>query len=242
VADPLLERAISRALADPTALMRLVPLTCSPADLERTRRALVVLFGRARLGALGVEGADGQGRYQSVHARLTDIDLYGLRIAEVEAHLSGVRLDMRALAAGALELAGEAPVKLVARVEEPDLSRMSRGGSIGLTARGMTIVQRPQGLIGATARLEARVDSNPKNQLVLVPRALSYGIVPIPGILYRQRIERMNPLFDLDKFLGSTKASFDVRFGAVTTERGAMTVTIEGSLRRPSTAAATVHR
>jgi hypothetical protein len=132
-------------------------------------------------------------------------------------------------------LASGTPTTLSVRVTEPDLNRAAGLYRIDLSPGDFAVSGKAGVLfVRAGFRLHGTLAPTPENQLVFAPRALSYGGVPIPRPVWASAVKRLNPVFDMARFLGSARAGLDVRFERVVLSRGEVAVHLSGRIHGPS--------
>ena len=126
-------------------------------------------------------------------------------------------------------LTGDARTRMSAKVLEDDLNKVSPAYRLELKHDDFAVSGRAGVLfIRAGYRMHGTLAATPENQLVFRPRSLSYGILPIPRALYASQVRRLNPLFDMARFLGSTRGGFDLRFDKVALEDRQCEVALAG--------------
>lgn len=226
-----LERAIRALFATPRSLLKVVPLHLSPGEEARTLRAMDVLFLPARIEELTLAGVTASGHVDTLRLRLRDVNVFGLRVREIKLVAEDFTVDLARLHAGAVALTGDARTRMSALLLEEDLNRVSPAYRLELRPDDFAVSGRAGVLfIRAGYCLHGRLAATPENQLVFRPRSLSYGILPIPLALYAAQVRRLNPLFDMARFLGQTRGGFDLRFDRVALEDRRCTVELAGTI------------
>lgn len=231
-----LESAVRALFADPVKLYKVIPLALPADDEAKTLKALVVLFRNVRVDEVTARGVSADGRVGMLRVRVSNVDVYGLRVDEMMVEAEDFAVDRAALMAGDVRVAGDARARMGARVLEDDLNRVSPSYKLELGDGDFAVSGRAGVLfIRAGYRLHGTLAATPENTLVFRPKSLSYGILPVPRPLYASTVRKLNPLFDMARFLGTARSGFDLRFEAVTLERGRAGVSLTGTIRAKPT-------
>lgn len=227
-----LRQAILDLFATPRKLLTVVPLDLPPAEMAKTLYAMDVLFRPAKIAELTLERVGADGKVGLLRLRITDINVFGLRVEETVLTAEDFAVDVAKLeAAGEVILTGDARAKMSARVLEADLNKVSPAYKMEIEHDDFAVSGRAGVLfIRAGYRLHGSLHATPENQLVFRPKSLSYGILPIPRALYDRQVRKLNPLFDMARFLGLTRGAFDLRFDAVSLEKEVCAVSLSGTL------------
>lgn len=209
-AHPLDER-VRQLFAEPPRMLRLVPMKLSHLDELKTKWALERLFGTATLGALAIRDLPANPGFHDLDIGIENVDLFGLKIATLQIEARGVRFDPAELAQERLVVANAFKATMKATVTEEDLNRAAGNYHIELMKDTFRLEGESKVLfIESDFSLDGRLKIGEGNQVLLVPKALQYGVVPIPRMLLKRVLSGINPLFDLNKFLGSVKTWVDL--------------------------------
>lgn len=227
-----LRQAILDLFATPRKLLTVVPLDLPPEEMRKTLYAMDVLFRPARIAELTLERVGADGKVGLLRLRITDINVFGLRVDETVLVAEDFTIDVAKLdQAGEVVLTSDARAHMSARVLEADLNRVSPAYKMELFHDDFAVSGRAGVLfIRAGYRLHGTLVATPENQLVFRPKSLSYGFLPIPRALYDRQVRKLNPLFDMARFLGLTRGAFDLRFEAVNLEKEVCSVSLQGTL------------
>jgi len=209
--------------------------TLTPLDRWKTLQALSRLFSEARLESVTVEPADFQGendrRPRFVRLVTRDVDLFGLDLDRLAMQAHEAVLDPVGLMSGKLVMIAPTPVKIEARVLEKDLDLAASTYTIRLRPGVFSLSGVDRFLFLKTRyELKAELRVNDANQLELDPRGLKYGIVPIPRPLVERVLASVNPLFDMDKFLGGLKTWVELKLVQPRLENEVMFARIQGAI------------
>jgi hypothetical protein len=231
-----LEAAVRAAFAQPEKLYKVIPLTMPPDEEAKTLRALRFLFRNARVDEVITRDVTDAGRVGFLKVRVRDVDVFGLRVDEMCVEAEDFPVDVKALEAGDLRVIGDARSRMSARVLEEDVNRVSPAYRIELADGDFAVSGRAGVLfIRAGYRLHGTLVATPENTLVFRPKSLSYGILPVPRAFYMSAVRRLNPVFDMARFLGSARSGFDLKFERVDLEKGRAGVALSGTIRaRPT--------
>lgn len=226
-----LRQAILDLFATPQRLLSVVPLTLPPDELRKTLYAMDVLFRPAKIAALTLRGVTSDGKVAYLELRITDINVFGLRVDETVLIAEDFRIDVQKLQSNEVVLTGDAKAKMSARVLEADLNRVSPAYKMEIEHDDFAVSGRAGFMfIRAGYRLHGNLLVTPENSLIFRPKSLSYGILPIPRALYDRQVRKLNPLFDMARFLGTTRGAFDLKFDTVQLEKEVCSVALSGTL------------
>ena len=227
-----LRQGILDLFATPQKLLSVVPLELPPDEMRKTLFAMDVLFRPARIEELTLQGVTSAGHVASMRLVLRNIDVFGLRVDQCILVAEDFAVDLALLTVkGQVLLTGDAHAKMSARVTEADLNRVSPAYRMEIGHDDFAVSGRAGVLfIRAGYNLHGSVHTTPDNTLVFRPKSLSYGILPIPHALYASQVRRINPIFDMARFLGLTRGAFDLHFDAVSLEKQVASVSLSGTL------------
>lgn len=231
-----LESAVRALFARPVKLYEVIPLALPPDDRTKTLKALAFLFRNARVDEVTARDVGADGRVGWLRVRVSNVDVYGLRVDEMTVEAEGFAVDRAALTAGDVRVVGDARAKMGARVLEEDINRVSPAYRLEFGDGDFAVSGRAGVLfIRAGYRLHGTLVATPENTLLFRPKSLSYGILPVPRPLYASSVRRLNPLFDMARFLGTARSGFDLKFDAVTLEKGRAGISLSGTIRAKPT-------
>jgi hypothetical protein len=209
-----------------------------PEEDRKTRNALIVLFRRAKIEELAITGATPTGHVERLRIRLRDIDVYGLRVDAMEAELKGIDLDVPELIDHKnLRFTRECQTHFAVRMLQDDLCRASPNYQFELRKNDIGISGKTGFLfIKAGVHVHGNVVPTPANQLIFRPSGVTYGFLPVPKLFYNSSVQKLNPLFDMARFLGSAKCGLDVKFDLVDIQDKHLDVHLRGTMRAGQTA------
>lgn len=235
-ATPTVESRLRQAVIDtfgtPRRLYTVIPLELPPDEERKTLFAMDVLFRPAKIEALELRNVTERGHVGSLTVRVRDINVFGLKVDYLELVAEDFDIDLPRLnMKGEVGLAGDARVKMTGRVLEADLNRVSPNYKLELKPDDFAVSGRAGVLfIRAGYRMHGTIVATPDNQLVFTPRSLSYGFLPIPKALYAAQVRRVNPIFDMARFLGQTRGGFDLHFQKAALEKEQATIALAGTI------------
>lgn len=229
-AHPLDEK-VRELFVEPPRMLRLIPMKLTHLDEMKTRWALQRLFGKATLASLDIrDRADSPG-FHDLDIGIENVDLFGLNIQKLTITARGVRFEPAERERGFLVVANAFKSEMVATVLEPDLNRAAGQYSIDLMKDTFRLHGQDKVLfIESDFELDGRLEIGEGNQVLLVPKSLQYGVVPIPKMLLKRVLSGINPLFDLNKFLGSVKTWVDLDLTDPVLEEDRVVTTLSGKI------------
>ena len=225
-----LRQGVVQCFREPERLLDIVPLHMPPDEDAKTCRAMPVLFGHVKIEELVIGGVTAAGHVDRLRVKVSNIDLFGFRIDTVTVALDDFTVDLaRLLDKDELGIISDARAKMSVRVLEADLNRVSPQYRMDLRHDDFAVSGRAGVMfIRAGYRLHGNLVVTPENQVVFHPKSLSYGILPIPKALYAAQVRRINPIFDMARFLGTTRGGFDLHFDRVAIEQEEAGVELSG--------------
>ena len=225
-----LRQAVLDLFAQPERMFHVVPLKMSAEEERKTVWAMRILFRPAKIEELTLTGVTASGHVKALHIVIRDIDVFGLHVERTQLDAEDFDVDLpRLLGPGEIGLAGDARTRMSARVTEADLNRVSPQYKMELRHDDFAVSGRAGMLfIRAGYRLHGSLFANADNQLIFRPKSLSYGFLPIPRALYASQVRKINPVFDMARFLGCTRGGFDLRFERVALEHEVAEIALGG--------------
>lgn len=233
VVEGLIRTGILDLFAHPDRMLEVFPVQLSKTDEERTRYALNRLFKPCRVEELALSGVTAKGRVDRIMIRVRNVDVFGLRVDAMTLELRGAKIDPDELVRDKrLKGQGQADVALSVTARDEDLTRASRDFKVEIRPGDFVLSGKAGVLfIRAGYRLHGTLLATPKNQLVFHPRSLVYGIVPVPRPVFAPVVRRVNPIFDMARFLGPAKSTLDIAFRTVRLDNHEMVVWLDGKVQ-----------
>lgn len=228
--------ALRDLFADPAKILE-VGIRKPPKEVEKSRAELRRFFAGSRLTRLAVPGAGPaaaiRGRFGPVDATLEGLTLMGLRLARADFELEGLRVDPRPLLAGGdLRILDLAAIGMRFKVEAGALNAVTDAFAISLPP-GRFVVRGRRKLVVLPLGFEAtgRLRFTPAGQILFRERDIRLGGLPLPGFFRRALRKRINPIFDLAKYLGVAAEVFTVRFEDILHRAGYLELTARAAVK-----------
>lgn len=225
-----LQNSLRLLLREPERILE-VGLKQPPKELEATRAELRRLFAGSRVTALQVAPrapeAVAAGRFGDVRVDLADLTLMGLRLSQAHFTLEGLVVDPgRLLGDGQLAVQALDSIGMAFRVEEQALQGMSDAYRISVYPGRFVVRGRRRLLVLPLGfRASGRLDFDEVGRILFFDRSMSLNGLPLPG-LFRSALRRhINPIFDLQSYLGTAAAVVSIRFLGIAHLPGALELT-----------------
>ena len=202
-----------------------------PKELEKSRAELRRFFAGAQVDAIEVaEGASAQairGRFPRVRVDFRDLTLMGLRLARARFHLVDLEVDpVRLMDAGELTVRRLGAIGMAFSVDADALNAVTSSFHIRLPRGRFEISGRRKLLVLPMGfKATGRLNFTEEGQIHFRERDIRLGGLPLPGLFRRALRRRINPVFDLGKYLGSAAEVFRVRFQQIAHRAGELVLT-----------------
>lgn len=231
-----LRQAVRRLVADPATILDcgVGPL---PGDQSRNLRALRRAFGSATCESVDVHPFDGaavaRGRLPGLTILVRDLRMPGVAVDRFELRLSDVVVDLeRLMTRGTLRLVGLGPVAFTAALEARRLAALVPAGwHLRVDEGGLVLEGRERLLWFPTAvRIEGGLEVEGGGRILFRTRRLNVGNLPFMALLRGRVTRRLNPLFDLDEYLGTGPGPLSLRIDDLRCVQGRVLVRGSGTL------------
>ncbi len=177
-------------------------------------------------------GPDRSGRFEAVEVEFEGLTLMKLRIDRAGFTLRGLEVDPEPLARrGELRILGLDSIDMRFRVEDKDLDLVSDGYRVTVTPGRFTITGKRKLLvlpIGFVASGLLRF--TPRGQIHFHDRSLTLAGLPLPALFRRALRGRINPIFDMESYLGAAGEVVEIRFRDIRHLEGALELTAEAKV------------
>jgi hypothetical protein len=243
VLEDALTGSLERLFADPGKILE-IGIRQPPRELEKSRAELRRFFSGARLQGIEVGENDSaqaiRGYFPEVQVDFQGLTLMGLRLETARFHLRALRVDpVRLLDAGELEVRGLQEIGMAFSVGAAALNKVTDTYRIRLPRGRFEISGRRKLLILPMGfKASGRLDFTEAGQINFLDRDIRLGGLPLPSMFRRALRRRINPVFDLGKYLGSAAEVFRVRFEHIAHRPGELVLTAraEVDLEEPGSA------
>lgn len=231
-----LRQAVRRLIADPATILDcgVGPL---PGDQSRNLRALRRAFGPATCESVEVHPFDAaavaRGRLPGLTIVVRDLRMPGVPVDRFELRLSDVVVDLeRLMTRGTLGLVGLGPVAFTAAVEARRLAALVPGGwHLRVDGGGLVLEGRERLLWFPTmVRIEGGLEVVGGSRILFRTRRLNVGNLPFMDLLRGRVTRRLNPLFDLDEYLGTGPGPLTLRIDDLRCVPGRVLIRGSGTL------------
>ena len=222
---------VQNLFREPERLLTVIPFVLPPDEERKTLYAMHILFRNCRIEKIELAGVTAAGHVGKLAVRVRNIDVFGLRVDDLTLEAQEFDVDLPKLALGSVVVISDAKARMASRVLEADLNKVSPAYQLELKHDDFAVAGRTGVLfIRAGYRLHGTLVTNPENQIIFRPKSLSYGFLPIPKALYASQVRRINPLFDMARFLGLCRGNFDMKFDKVALEDKECAIELSGMI------------
>lgn len=230
VVEGALVRALEGLFQDPAKILE-IGIRKPPSEVDRSRAELRRFFSGARLSR--IEVAPGalteamHGRFARVEVDFEGLTLMGLRLARATFRLEELVVDpVQLVETGALEVRALAAIGMAFAVQAEALNAVTSTYHVSLPRGRFEISGRRKLLILPVGfRASGRLDFTEAGQIHFLERDIRLGGLPLPGLFRRELRRRINPIFDLGRYLGSAAEVFRVRFQDIAHRAGELVLT-----------------
>lgn len=222
--------ALRRLFQDPAQILE-IGIRKPPKEVEKSRAELRRFFAGARLESIQIESSSAaqaiRGRFSRARVEFQGLTLMGLRLAAASFHMEELEVDpVLLLETGRLSVTGLAAIAMAFSVQAEALNAVTDSFHIRLPRGRFEISGRRKLLfLPLGFRATGRLNFTEEGQIHFHERDVRLGGLPLPGAFRSALRRRINPVFDLGKYLGSAKEVFAVRFQRIAHRLGELVLT-----------------
>lgn len=223
-----LRASLKRLFQEPEKILE-IGIRKPPKELEESRRELRRFFAGATLEGVEVpfEGGDlASGRLGDVTATLTDLTLLGMNLDQAVFTLRGMEVDgARLLETGELQIRDLDSIRMGFRVTQEALNAVTSSYRIRVSPGRFQVSGKKKLLVLPVGFVAAgKLAFDEAGSIYFHDRSMTLMGLPLPGFFRSVLRKRINPIFDLEGYLGVAGEVLRVEFLGIRHGRGFLTL------------------
>jgi hypothetical protein len=223
-----LRGALRRLFQEPEKILE-IGIRQPPKELAQSRAELRRFFLGSQIVELEIPDPPQReeattGRFSRVLVALEGLTLLGMDIEAARFTLEGLEVDQELLLEqGELQVRRLRSIHMAFRVTDTALNEMTEDFHVEVSPGRFLVRGRRKILVLPIGfRAAGRLRFTPKGEIYFHDHSMSLGGLPLPGLFRRALRHRINPLFDLQGYLGVAEEVFRVDFLEIRHQRGAL--------------------